>query len=389
MFYRKLYINGLEHIDPSKTYLITSNHPNGFFEPLIMACTFPIDLHFMVRGDMFANPFMNWFLRSTNQIPIFRFVDGYAKMKENQSSLMEATSTLNRGGSIMLFAEGSTEALMRCRPIQKGTAKMAFQTFDEYPDKELEILPVGINFNNWRNPGSEVIVNVGKSFDAKPYYTSNVETKPKGILQLTREIETKMKLEIIHLDDKVDEVVIRQLWDLQTLIASSSPRKDKNNKIYYRMKAVADDINNGKNTYNEQISRLYTIANTANGGKRIMGKKSFWKSILLLPGIFGLVFHFLPVYIGYWMRDTKVRRDAFASPVLGITAFISVIIWYIVTLVSLWISFGFLFAFSILLVLALCGYCYLLYWENTNKIGSKQLPASFRSELDELLSKIG
>ncbi len=388
VFYRKLYINGLENIDKSKTYLITSNHPNGFFEPLIMACTFPIDLNFMVRGDMFEKPFMNWFLRSTHQIPIFRFSDGFAKMKENQSSLMEATATLNQGGSIMLFAEGSTEALMRCRPIQKGTAKMAFQTFEEYPNKELVILPVGINFSNWRDPGNEVIVSIGESFDAKPYFLNNKDNKPKGTLKLTRDIELSMKKEIIHLTDKTQENYVRHLWALLNLKEKSYPRKTENDKLFQTLKNLSVILESGDLSYATEIEVLYDEILKVNGGKRPMGISSFWKILLIVPGLVGLFFHFIPVYIGYWMRNNKVKRDAFAAPVLGITSFISIIVLYILTFILSVVFIGFGKAILFLCALMVSGYCFLLFWENYHKVRLEKIPVKIMDDLDSLILKI-
>ena len=80
IFYRKIYMTGTEHVKKGKAQLVASNHPNGFLEPLIMACYFPKDLHFLVRGDVFDNPFLKPILTSTHQIPIFRFRDGFSKL---------------------------------------------------------------------------------------------------------------------------------------------------------------------------------------------------------------------------------------------------------------------------------------------------------------------
>jgi len=53
VFYGKIEVSGLENVPKDGPLLIASNHPNGFLEPIIMACLFPRDLHFMVRGDGF------------------------------------------------------------------------------------------------------------------------------------------------------------------------------------------------------------------------------------------------------------------------------------------------------------------------------------------------
>src|SRR5690606_17363187 len=87
IFYRRIYINGLENIKDNQAYFISSNHPAGFMEPIIMACLFPIDLHFLVRGDLFKNPFLRWILVSTHQIPIFRMKDGFTNLRNNKETV--------------------------------------------------------------------------------------------------------------------------------------------------------------------------------------------------------------------------------------------------------------------------------------------------------------
>ncbi|MBK6903255.1 MAG: hypothetical protein IPH04_10715 [Saprospirales bacterium] len=56
VFFRKLYLSGLENIDWEKPVILAANHPTAFIEPCILACWLPKPLHFMVRGDFFSNP---------------------------------------------------------------------------------------------------------------------------------------------------------------------------------------------------------------------------------------------------------------------------------------------------------------------------------------------
>ena len=379
VFYRKLYINGLDKIDKSKTYLITSNHPNGFFEPLIMACTFPIDLYFMVRGDMFENSAMNWFLRSTHQIPIYRFTDGFANMKKNQASMDEAIDNLNNGHSILVFAEGSTKAVMKCRPIQKGTAKMAFQTFDKYPQKELYILPIGINFNDWRDPGNEVVLNVGTPFLANTYYK---EDKAVSSRLLTKSIEAEMKKLIIEVEEPQEELV-RKFWALLNLTKADWPRKDESFAFYDKIKQFADKIDDESIT--DKVIALYKKASDLIKGRRPKGIKSNWHLFYGILGIPGLFFHFLPVYSGYIMRNKKVRRDAFAAPVLGITAFGATVALYVLVLLIGSFLFGTINTLAFLIIIGISGFCFLLFWENQFKITLSQYQEEIEHELEEII----
>ncbi|MBK9734198.1 MAG: 1-acyl-sn-glycerol-3-phosphate acyltransferase [Saprospiraceae bacterium] len=102
IFLRKIYITGLNHVDLNKAQLIASNHPNGFLEPLIMACFFPKPLYFLVRGDIFDNAILKPLLKSTNQIPVFRFRDGFSKLRGNSLTVDESTNILKEKKSTNL-----------------------------------------------------------------------------------------------------------------------------------------------------------------------------------------------------------------------------------------------------------------------------------------------
>ncbi|MFN8338031.1 MAG: 1-acyl-sn-glycerol-3-phosphate acyltransferase [Saprospiraceae bacterium] len=158
IFFRKIYISGTEHVQNNKAQLVASNHPNGFLEPLIMACFFSKDLHFLVRGDVFDNPFLKPLLIATHQIPIFRFRDGFSKLRENSQTMDESTQVLIDKKNLLIFAEGGTQSIKKLRPLQKGIARIAFQTLEKQPDLDLEILPVGINFTEPSKFNKEVML---------------------------------------------------------------------------------------------------------------------------------------------------------------------------------------------------------------------------------------
>ncbi|HPK09706.1 MAG TPA: 1-acyl-sn-glycerol-3-phosphate acyltransferase, partial [Saprospiraceae bacterium] len=111
LYYRRIYISGLENIPTDKPVMIASNHPNGFLEPIIMACIWPRDLSFLVRGDLYDNKFLQPLLKATNEIPIYRFKDGFASLRNNQKTIQTVVDQLKASRHIIIFIEGGTEAV--------------------------------------------------------------------------------------------------------------------------------------------------------------------------------------------------------------------------------------------------------------------------------------
>lgn len=389
LFYRRIHLNGLEKIDKNKTYIIISNHPNGFLEPLIMACTFPIDLHFMVRGDLFENPILNWFLRSTHQIPIFRFVDGFAKMKANKSSMGEATKTLAGGSSILVFAEGGTKAVMKCRKIQKGAAKMAFQTFDDYPEKELHILPVGINFSDWRNPGGQVIVNIGDPFLARPYYDEAVENRAKSIVKFTLDIESRMKEEVIEVDSKEGETMIKKMWDLLSVFRAGKGRISYNTSMYQPLKSLGNSMQLGSCDACDDITKLHSeIVNVPKQKYRITGIRNILTFLLAPLALVGLVFYGLPLFIGYVMRKTLVKKEAFSAPIFVIPAYVISVLMHVALFLVFGFSLGWGISFLLHLGFMICGWSLVFVWEAMHGIPRSKLSAEKVRDFEAIIRKL-
>ena len=77
--YKRIYVNRYDEIPDETPVMLACNHNNAFSDALFIATYLSkLNMHFITRGDVF-NPKMMWFFNLTNQIPIFRFRDGYEK----------------------------------------------------------------------------------------------------------------------------------------------------------------------------------------------------------------------------------------------------------------------------------------------------------------------
>ncbi|MDZ4748011.1 MAG: 1-acyl-sn-glycerol-3-phosphate acyltransferase [Saprospiraceae bacterium] len=164
LYFRKTIVYGLEHIPRKGPLIVASNHPSAFLEASIMGITLGRPLHYLVRGDMF-HPKFQWLFDWTNQIPIYRQKDGISNLRKNASSFELTYRKLADGEAVLIFPEAKTILEKRMRPIQRGTAHLAFGTLPFVKEgEELLILPVGVNFTEPRLPGTDVVVRFGAPF---------------------------------------------------------------------------------------------------------------------------------------------------------------------------------------------------------------------------------
>ncbi|MBP7306790.1 MAG: 1-acyl-sn-glycerol-3-phosphate acyltransferase, partial [Saprospiraceae bacterium] len=124
--YKRIYSNKFNELPDNTPIMLACNHNNAFSDALFVGSYLSdLDMNFITRGDVF-NPKMMWFFNLTNQIPIFRFRDGYENLKKNNNSLEFCYKALGKNQRIIIFSEGDCITEKRLRHLQKGTARMAF-----------------------------------------------------------------------------------------------------------------------------------------------------------------------------------------------------------------------------------------------------------------------
>lgn len=167
IYFRRTIVYGLEHIPRKGPLIVASNHPSAFLEASILGTVLGRPLHYLVRGDMF-HPKFAWLFDWTNQIPIYRQKDGISNLRKNASSFELTYRKLADGEAVLIFPEAKTTLEKRMRPIQRGTAHLAFGTLPFVKEGEtLPILPVGVNYTEPRLAGTDVVVRFGAPFNTQ------------------------------------------------------------------------------------------------------------------------------------------------------------------------------------------------------------------------------
>lgn len=197
MYFRRTVVSGQENIPPQGPLIVASNHPSAFLEAGLMGTILGRRLHYLVRGDMF-HPRFSWLFDWTNQIPIYRQKDGISNLRKNASSFDLTYRKLSEGEAVLIFPEAKSILEKKMRPIQRGTAHLAFGALPYLKDNmELPVLPVAVNFTEPRLPGTDVVVRFGKPFMTQPATREDRE----AIDQFTSTLSDALQDLIIGIDD--------------------------------------------------------------------------------------------------------------------------------------------------------------------------------------------
>lgn len=205
-FFKKFKVIGAENIPKDRPVLFLPNHQNTFLDALTVAESQPRMAHYMARADVFKSKRLIWLMSTVNLRPIYRMRDGRKAVIKNEQVFNELQDFMSRGECVMMHPEATHNLKYRLRNLNKGFTKLAFGFLDRYPDQELAIVPVGINYHGHTQFQSSVSVIYGKPIDARSYY--EMEDQNQAALELRDKVAEEMKPLITHIgdEDRYDEI---------------------------------------------------------------------------------------------------------------------------------------------------------------------------------------
>jgi 1-acyl-sn-glycerol-3-phosphate acyltransferase len=194
IFYRKLFISSKTLAAIDGPILLVANHPNSFFDALLLGTIFKLPIHSLTRADMFTKKWLQPLLKAMNLIPIYRIRDGVAALQKNNETFEVCNTVFKKNGAILIFGEAKCEGQYELLPLQKGAVKLAIQAWlqNNLQLNKLKIVPVAISYSNlkgWRKIGSLVIGNpIEKPAtlsieDNLPLFTNNLRNQLNNFFQ--------------------------------------------------------------------------------------------------------------------------------------------------------------------------------------------------------------
>lgn len=313
LYFRKTIIYNREKVPATGPLIVASNHPSAFMEASVLSTVMKRPIHFLVRGDMF-HPRFRWLFEWTKQIPIYRQKDGISNLRKNASSFDLTYRKLSEGEAVLIFPEAKTILEKKMRPIQRGTAHLAFGTMPHIKKgEELVIQPVGVNFTNPRQPGTDVVVKFGDPFVTQHATRDNRDE----IEKFTNELSDAMGPLIIQVEDEVEinydvlaSIYFRMVYDNKILADAHEDLK----KI-----ATAINSQSAINIIIDQTDEIIKSLKKNNAGDSI-----YFPDLIVLNRI-GLgmmaIFKFIWLVTGGWLwsavRGTifsKIKTNTFQGP---------------------------------------------------------------------------
>ena len=243
-YFKKITVYGKKNIPKKGGVILSPNHQNGVIDPFIVGVDYGGIITSLTRADVFGG-IMHWIFTQMNMIPVYRIRDGYSNLKNNDLIFQKCNSILGKGNPVQVFSEGKQHENYYLIPISKGSSRMAISAQKKYPDQNMYILPIGINYSNRRNPLSFIHLVYGKPIFVKDYIKKNIPEVNQ--INNLRSILTKRMRECLWIPEK-NKNYTKQYSLINTL---------KGNESFEEIKKMIQEIDYYKKP---RTLKLYEIA---------------------------------------------------------------------------------------------------------------------------------
>ncbi|KJD35975.1 glycerol acyltransferase [Tamlana sedimentorum] len=164
--------------------------------------------YFLTRASVFNKPLIAKILKSLQMIPVYRVRDGWSTISNNVEVFNTCSELLHNNDAVSLFPEGNHSLKRTVRPLSKGFTRIVFETLEKYPETDLQIIPLGLNYENAKNYPDSVSLNFGITISAKQFL---FEDKHKSVLKLKTVLQERISQLTTHIPEDNYAVTLEKL----------------------------------------------------------------------------------------------------------------------------------------------------------------------------------
>ncbi len=159
VFCRQIRVNKPALLHTKGPLLIAANHPNSFLDAILIDILFDVPVWSLARGDAFKTDRIKNIFYKLKILPVYRTSEGVENLSENYKTFDACLALFKQNDTILIFSEGKCINEWHLRPLKKGTARLAIKAWEE--NINLQVLPVGINYQSFQRFGKNVFINFG------------------------------------------------------------------------------------------------------------------------------------------------------------------------------------------------------------------------------------
>lgn len=253
-YYRVRFI-GKAQLNLNEPLIFAPNHQNALMDALAVLCSWKWQPVFLARSDIFSGRFLIKALTFIKMLPVYRMRDGFSTLQQNDATFTKTMDVFNNRNGLVILPEGSHLAKKRLRPLKKGIARIAFQAEEASGyNLGIKIVPVGLDYENYRIIGSKLLVSFGKPLPVKPYLELYRENPALAYNALTSDIANGLDAVMLNIKDEANHDEVLFLAEIITRLQPQYSEKGNNQVAGFKRK---QEIITGLNTLFTDKSLVY------------------------------------------------------------------------------------------------------------------------------------
>jgi 1-acyl-sn-glycerol-3-phosphate acyltransferase len=413
VFFRRLEVRHRERLRLPGPLMLCGNHPNTLMDPLVAAVQRHEPIAFLAKSTFFKNPILGAIMRSGNSIPIYRRQDAAAGSDatsarqlaaSNEASFGRCYDYLERGGTVMIFPEGTSVSERRLRPLKTGAARIALGTEARHDFKlGLKLVCVGTNYFDPSKFRSDVLLNVAPPIVVADYAARYHQDPEAAADELTEEIRRRLTRRLVISraaeDDELAQQVERTFGDHLNPDDDPTTLYDNFELSRTLLDAVAwfeqhdpgrlAALRGALTTYLAELQHHKVDDEALDQTRRpSTGLADYLSLILGFPvWLYGLITNYIPYKIPSQVARRATKETEFIAAIMLGVGMITFPIAYAVEAAAVqhWLTHDWRLTALFVLTLPLAGFYALSYWQTLSvrlrRLRVRQLPLAVRTGL--------
>jgi 1-acyl-sn-glycerol-3-phosphate acyltransferase len=385
LFFRRIEVEGREHVPAEGPVLFVPNHTNALVDPLVLLISLRRPVRITAKNVLGRNPLLGLMMSGLGVITFHRREDAGkgANPRGNVRSLRQCRSVLAEGGAVCIFPEGISHSDPGLRPFRLGAARIAldFVRKDGNPGG-LRVVPVGLLYTEKDQFRSGVWLRFGAPLDVAGWLAEHAQGDAAA---LTEEIRRRVAALTLNYQTRRESLILS--WAAEILatggampppLGSEEPSLAQWFQLLTRLQAGYRSL---LESHPEEVEKLSARVRHYRVALRRSGIDPSEVYLPLHPGrvllflvrelelmvvgapmaLFGAVNHLLPyLIIRRIARALSTDRDHWASNVVY-PSFLVLPFFYVLQLTAAWLLLSPLWAALYTVALPYTGYYALLY----------------------------
>lgn len=335
-FYKKINITGRQKLPTDKPILFVPNHQNSFLDAFHVVTVVRPFIYFLTRAEAFSSKPMDWFLRSLNMLPVYRVRDGLSSVQKNNAIFEECFEYMKRGDAVLVFAEANHNLKKRIRPLSKGFTRVAFGgEVQENWELDIQIVPVGVNYTEHREPQNTVHVVFGNAIPVHEYKSLYQEDERAAAQKMKHDVSEALKELVFHVQDLNEYPAQKILWnDLEPDEELITDPEISNKRIAKASEYITPElIEKAKKA--QKLADKHEIPLRKFATMKSLGLKEF----LLFPFyMFSYFNNMIPYQPVKYLVNNVIKDRAFDASIKFLSGLFALPIFYALICLILWLT---------------------------------------------------